>query len=481
MENNLIFKPIHYPEKLRIINPGAKIGIITLWSHPDWVITQFENAGIDLSVQTSKIAVIGTLYGNGLPELLRNLLYNPQLTLLIIAGRDRSNSSSELVNFFENGLEEIDFLGQKQYRITGTDRIIDGAVSPEMFSEIPEILAVGELKSEEDLIRIRNILNNETPKLCKDCTRKEIPLVVMETSTYPSNPRNHNIIHNDALSCWRELIFRLVRFGNKTHLRKGDRLELQNVRVVIESPGFVEFDDLKKYGFIPEQLMEYYEHFIDSSLPSDTTYTYGNRIGEYFGVNAIDQVIERLRKDPEDRAAYITLWDTSKDISSLGGHPCLVSLYFRLFDGKLTLTSTFRTHNSLDAWMKNFYGLMRVQNEVCDKLGMKPGAVTIISQSISIDPKRLDIAKSIADTRNFTINMDPNGNFHIDVENGEIIVRHFCRGVQIGEYRDKKAVKLQHELYRDCAISDINHAIYIGRMLEKAEQCLKTGAEFIQE
>jgi thymidylate synthase len=447
------------------------------------VIKQFESAGIDLDSETSKIAVIGTLYGNGLPELLRNLLYNPQITLLIIAGKDRSGSTAELVNFFENGLEEIEFLGQKQYRISGTDRMIDGAVHPAMFSLIPRILVESELRTDEDLTRINNILNNEIPMSCRNCTRKEIPLVIMETATFPSNPRNHNIVHDDALSCWKELIFRLVRFGHHVHLRKGDRLELQNVRVVIEKPAFVEFEDLKKFGFIPGQLMEYYEQFIDSSLPEDTVYTYGNRIGAYFRTNTLDDVVERLQKDPEDRASYISLWDSSRDISADSGHPCLVSLYFRRFDSELTLTATFRTHNSLDAWMKNFYGLMRVQNEVCGRTGMQPGAITVISQSISVDPKRLDIAKSIADTKNFTVCMDPNGNFHIDIdiEEGEIVVRHFCHGIQIGEYRDRKAVKLQHELYRDCTLSDVNHAMYLGRMLERAEQCLKSDSEFIQE
>jgi thymidylate synthase len=480
-ENKLIFQPLYFADKIRVINPAGKIGVVTLWSHPDWVIGQLKEAGVDLCRETSKIAVVGTLYGNGLPELLRNLVYNPQLTMLIVAGKDRSGSAEELINFFEQGLEEVEFLGQKLHRIKGTSRMIDGGVHLDMFTRAPRIIYGGELKSDEDLQRISHILNSEIPPSCAECRRSEIPLVSPETVTFPSNPRNHNITGDDALECWKELIFRLIRFGHRTHIRKGDRLELQNVRVVVEKPAFVDFDNLKKFGFIPGQLMDYYENFIDPVLPPDTTYTYGNRIGAYFGVNTLDEVVNRLKKDPEDRASYVSLWDTSKDISSEEGHPCLVSLYFRRYQGGLTLTATFRTHNSLDAWMKNFYGLMRVQNEVCSRLEVKPGAITIISQSISVDPKRLDIAKSIAESKSFTVNLDPNGNFSIDIEDGEIVLRHFFQGVQIGEYKGKKSVRLQHELYRNCALSDINHALYLGRMMERAERCLKNNEEFIQE
>ncbi len=51
--------------------------MVTLWSKVDYVIERFRQAGVDLDPATSPIAVFGTLYGNGLREMLRNLLYNP--------------------------------------------------------------------------------------------------------------------------------------------------------------------------------------------------------------------------------------------------------------------------------------------------------------------------------------------------------------------------------------------------------------------
>ena len=55
------------------------------------------------------------------------------------------------------------------------------------------------------------------------------------------------------------------------------------------------------------------------------------------------------------------------------GHPCLVSLYFRKFEGKLTLSATFRTHNAMDAYPMNLYGLMAIQSWVAKEAGLPPG------------------------------------------------------------------------------------------------------------
>ena len=72
--------------------------------------------------------------------------------------------------------------------------------------------------------------------------------------------------------------------------------------------------------------------------------------------------------------------------------PASCPLFFRKFEDKLTLTATFRTHNAMDAWPMNFYGLMAIQNWVAKKAGIAPGAITVISHSMSIDPKELDRA-----------------------------------------------------------------------------------------
>src|SRR5665647_1401357 len=101
------FKPLHFGDRLTVINPQGTIGVVTLWSKVDYVIERFRQAGVDLDPATSPIAVFGTLYGNGLREMLRNLLYNPQIQTLFICGNNRSGSREELQRFFELGLEPV--------------------------------------------------------------------------------------------------------------------------------------------------------------------------------------------------------------------------------------------------------------------------------------------------------------------------------------------------------------------------------------
>ena len=175
------------------------------------------------------------------------------------------------------------------------------------------------------------------------------------------------------------------------------------------------------------------------------------------------------------------MWDNNRDLKVAKGQPCFVSLFLRRFDEKLTLSANFRTHNALDAWLPNVYGLMAVQQWVALGSGMSPGPITVISHSISIDRKELDRALTVVSQRSFTIREDPCGYFRLSLDDGEILVEHRHGDVTLKEYRAKKAVQLQHQLARDLALSDLNHALYLGRQLARAEECLRTGTEFEQE
>lgn len=481
IDDNLEFIALHFGPKLRIINPRGRVGIITLWSKISFVEQTLVELGVDLNPETSKIAAIGNLYGNGIPHLLRNLLYNPQIRDLVICGANRSGSADDLIAFFQNGLEKTTVLGDEVTRIKGTTRIIDDLVTPERFAVRPRIVSVGELRNKVSRENLYKVILECQPESAIVGGRIEVDLPEVHISHYPSEPRNHNIVADTPLEAWRELIFRIVRFGHLAHLRKGDRQELQNVRVVIRNPVPDDPESLREYNFPLEELIQYQHDMLLGPLPNDQSYTYGNRIREYYGFDALHKFAERLKANPEDRDCYLALWDSRKDIDA-DDAPCLVSLFFRVFDGELTLTATYRTHNALDAWLKNVYGLMKAQEIVANQAGITPGPITVISHSISIDPSNYDTAVRVANAKGFTLEMDPCGQFMISLEDGEIVVRHMDdTGAVLHEYRNKKAERIQYELYHDCAISDINHALYIGRQLARAQICLQNGERFEEE
>jgi thymidylate synthase len=308
-----------------------------------------------------------------------------------------------------------------------------------------------------------------------------VPLPEVEVQYFPGNPRGHVVVRDTPIEAWKEVLYLLTRFGRRVTLKKGDRLELQHVKVVVEQPEFETEQELHEVNIAPEKLRRYQADILRGELRPDETYNYGHRLRAYFGLDTLAACANRLLKDPEDRKSYVALWDTARDLTVKEGRPCLVSLFFRRFEGKLTLSATFRTHNAIDAWLLNVYGLMAIQAWVADRVGLPPGAIVVVSHSLGLDPRELDRALMILGKRPFKVNLDPMGYFRITLDGKEILVEHRFEDVTLREYRGRTAASLQHQVARDVAVSDINHAIYLGRQLAKAEMALKDGREFVQD
>jgi thymidylate synthase len=486
------FIPLHFGDRLTVINPEGTVGVVTLWSRVDYVMARFLQAGVDLAEETSPVAVFGTLYGNGLRELLRNLLYNPQIRVLLLYGHDRSGSREELTKFFELGLEPVDSavvhyrspepgLTVVPARIRQTRRIMDDLVQREHFRRRPKLIPLGDPQDDATLGEISKFFGSYQPRPLLGGDRLEISLPEVELEYFPSNPRGHVVVRDTPLAAWKEMLYLVTRFGQRVTLKKGDRLELQHVKVVVEKPRFEGEEQLRAAHLAPERLRSYQEEILRGDLRPDETYHYGHRLRTYFGLDTLETCAERLKEDSEDRKSYVALWDTSRDLTVKEGRPCLVSLFFRKFEGKLTLSATFRTHNAMDAWLLNVYGLMAIQAWVAKRTGLLTGAIVVISHSLGLDPKELDRAMMIIGKRPFKVRLDPMGYFRVTLDEGEIIVEHRFEDVTLKEYRGRTAVSLQHQIARDVALSDINHAIYLGRQLAKAELALKDGREFVQD
>ena len=291
------FIPLYFQDKLTIVNPAGTIGVLTLWSKVDYVMERFRQAGIDLDPATSPIAVFGTLYGNGLRELLRNLLYNPQIRTLLVCGRNRSGSLEDLQAFFDAGLESAasplvsyetgaDGAVVQTCRIKSTNRLIDNLVRPDNFRVKPQFLVLGEPKDEQVITRLQEIFQNRenlTPKTNDEGERQEIPLPQVAISHFPSQPQAHTVVRDTPLEAWQELLFVISRFGHPVKLAKGERLELQNVKVVVTRPVFESEEALREHHFDPEKLHKYQRDFLRGEKGPDETYSYGHRLRAYFG------------------------------------------------------------------------------------------------------------------------------------------------------------------------------------------------------
>ncbi len=459
---NIEYTPIHFADNVEVINPKGGFGVLVMRSKIDYIIKLLGDLDVDLSPSSSKIAFIANLSKGGIPALLRNLLYNPQVRDLIICGSDPDNVKEDLISFFDGGIEYSESLGQPVARIKGTGRVIDCLVTPDLFEITPKIREAGNLRTD---------ISREMFLQCLDCRRRRnkktidrltVPLPAVSMTHCPSEVRNCNIVAESPLEAWKELVFRLVRFGHPVTLKKGDRQELQNVKVVVTDTKKDTEDDFDECGFCVDSVRIYCEEMFEKELPEDEPYSYGNRLGRYFGFDALTKVIKRLRESKQDRYCFVSLWDTQCDLDA-DVSPCLTSLFFRVYDDKLTATALYRTHNALDAWINNVYALLTLRDYVAEKTGIEPGPVTVMSCSISVDPAKYNIAKRVAASKAYVKKVDPNGRIEVEKEGDTIVAKHIAPdGTLLGEYRAADIDAIRREVVRNCAISDIDAAISLG-------------------
>jgi Thymidylate synthase len=504
----MIFHPLYYGDRLTIVNPAGDIGLVTLWSPAYALRRHLERVspGI-LDPHTSRIAVISNLYGDGLYHMLCNLLYNPQIRHLIAIGVDLGLPTiTEIEAFIEHGLEKTIVLGMPVCRIPGTTRFFPSLerFDVERLQNRLNFTYLGRLASDEAAHGLAGYvasLPQYRIPTADERVRVEIPPAPTDEYSYrPSDIAGHQVMRRRPLDCWEELVARTIRFGHPVQLDHGPRLELLNAKAIIGEPADDPADSLQNYGFSLEFLHRYQEKILDSEIPPDISYTYGNRLRRHFRrdekeIDTLEYVIKILQDNPESRHAYVSLWDNSIDLPADGRHsssatPCLVTLFFRRSQCRLTLTATYRSQNLLTAWLQNVYGLMAIQQRVCRHTGMPPGPITVVSHSLGIDPRspRYEVAQGISRrwtrdedvdriTGRHVLREDPNGYFVVRVDNNEIVVDHRYEGILLKQYRSSNAAKIEREIAGDMAVSLVSHALWLGRELRTKAEILRLQRE----
>lgn len=126
------------------------------------------------------------------------------------------------------------------------------------------------------------------------------------------------------------------------------------------------------------------EEFSDDRL---TLYgAYGRRL-----YGQIDDMIGRLRQDPNDRRAVLSIWEARDLTAQSKDPPCNNLLYFKLRDGRLNMTVICRSndlHWGLYAVNIPTFGLL--QEYIASRLGVELGWQAHLSNSLHIytDDKR---------------------------------------------------------------------------------------------
>ena len=116
-------------------------------------------------------------------------------------------------------------------------------------------------------------------------------------------------------------------------------------------------------------------------------YTYGSRLFGYQGLKdqINDYIIPLLQTNPRSRRATAMAMDVLKDLDVKNRNaPGLVSLHFKVEEGKLLLTSVIRSNDFFIGWPANVYQLAALQRYVAGKLELSAGALTTYSISAHV-------------------------------------------------------------------------------------------------
>lgn len=136
------------------------------------------------------------------------------------------------------------------------------------------------------------------------------------------------------------------------------------------------------------------------------------------------------------------------------------------------------------AWPRNVYALRKLQKMISEKIGIEMGSITTFSCSAHIYKNNWEKTKEIIQKNPIKVDKigDPRGNFRITVGDDKIKVAHLTPvGKRIDKIEGKTAEEICEKMVKEFRINDQFHAFYLGMELQKAENALKNGLDYIQE
>jgi len=197
------------------------------------------------------------------------------------------------------------------------------------------------------------------------------------------------IARDTTMEAWKAALNKIKEHG-KSILDTEGRIsnELLNLSITINSPDedFTKPIEIMR-GFkswsYPEQ-EELEDVFFKKEASSSYYYTYGARIFNY--TSSKDQIeeyiIPLLAKQPNSRRAIVVLYQPVIDSKlEVKENPCLISIFFRIIDQKLTVSAMLRSNDIFVGWPANIYQLCLLQKYVAERLGIECGSITTISHS----------------------------------------------------------------------------------------------------
>lgn len=506
------YKPVYKPNQ--VICGEGQIVIVSGWT---------QSKSIAQHLDSKTYAAIGQLYSptRGISFLLRNLLVNPHVHVLIAINATNADANAgsikALVDFFNNGFERgKSDTGRECWVIKSeTTGYIDIEIEEATLELLRKSIACWEVFSIADAIENVNVLVSsiasaesfsEGTAMKPWAEPMTFPIPEIESIVFPGQRYGHRIEGTTVAETWVKLLHRIRTTGTlRPTGYDGQWQELIDLMAIVTDeppdfyfpePNFLPLDRPFLNSYIPQMLD-------DDDYREGVKYTYGQRMRSWFGRDQIEEVIVKLIKEIDAASAVISLWDAGGNFARRadgssdhhhGGSPCLNHIWFRVVDGELSMTATFRSNDMFAAWPSNAMGLRALQRYIRDaiaqrsKYDLKMGPLITISQSAHIYDDTFENVDmliqqqyaKIAKAQNFD---DPVGNFLVETEGDRIQVSRTTPGSGeiVGCYSGKYPLALIRHICADAPAINPEHIGYLGIELEKAKRAIELGATYTQD
>ncbi len=371
----------------------------------------------------------------GIEKVVANIIANPNIRYIILYGRESEGhlSAHSLKMLHKNGIDEngriIGSRGLTPYIRNLPREAIDrfrnqiiyvidliGFEDPKLLRQVVRA-CIQEPKNACELIvdGDKYLLYDpgaydEEPMICKITTKLEASGVYETLTQYSA------VIHAKTIaSAYSLLVEAVLSAGRIVEDERGYKTkELLNVQVHILEPQKDQIPD----GYKPEswikseeELREYLDKYVltymiprkvvafeDGKIAlkeANVSYTYGDRLTNYNGVNqieiAINAIRNAIRENRQTRRLVLSLVDPSKDLAEDTEKleiPCFTQywIFNRIENGEWVLHATMflRSHDALRAFPANAYAGAKLLEYLAKETGCKVGTLTMFFGSCHV-------------------------------------------------------------------------------------------------
>ncbi len=468
-----------FENNAKLGNLDSNVVVLTLWTPRKLV---------EDHLPKRSYCVLSQLYSKdaGLNALVRGCLSNTAIRYIVITGQDLSESGQALVNLKEKGVDA-------ENNIVGIENaVIDKEIPPEAIERFRENVDIIDLRKINDFAALKKNIAALEKK--KEYGKPEVfPEAKVEVPEHlPGEGTGFCIRSKTVGEAWLQSLQLIMNIGKLKDTEYDDKQkELLGVTITItdEDPDKPSWN--KYFNFTQKEVKEYYTHVVDTKRIKDVRYTYGGRLTRHDGIDQIKSMIEKLKKKQHSRRAIAVIWDVSKDIEKFVS-PCFILVQALIQEKRLHLIAYSRSADVFNAWPRNAFAFRKLQKKLALEVECEMGDLTMTLGSAHIYKKsfrqvinRLEKYPIVEHTKfdlPGKLMQDPRGNLVISISATHIKVMHETPdGKRIEEKEFKTAKDALLWITWQQKISDIQHALYLGRELEKAEMAVRLRIHYTQD